>query len=214
MGLTTTPVPPAPGGSSGGSGGSRLVLAVLRSTYFSSVMWAAFLLMSWIVVYGNLVSQTWGIGTFASITERIEGKADDYMPNTPFFDAEGKPTVLAYAGSPAGRLMHMLPAGLWSVIAPLQLSPTFRAKHRTAHRRLGRLFILMSISISLGIVAIVRSGVSHLRKSAIVDAGLLVLAAYFLVTGLLATVYARQRRYTDHRVWILRHVAMGYSAHL
>lgn len=55
----------------------------------------------------------------------------------------------------AGRFMHMLPAGLWSVIAPLQLSPTFRAKHRTTHRRLGRLFILMSTSISLGVVPIV-----------------------------------------------------------
>ncbi|CAM9915481.1 unnamed protein product, partial [Hapterophycus canaliculatus] len=56
--------------------------------------------------------------------------------------------------------MHILPAGLWSVIAPLQMSPSFRAKHRTAHRRLGRLFIMMSVSISLGIVAIVRSGAS------------------------------------------------------
>ncbi|CAM9434853.1 unnamed protein product [Scytosiphon promiscuus] len=136
------------------------------------------------------------------------------MPNTPLFDAEGKPTFLAYDRTPVGRFMHILPAGLWSVIAPLQLSPTFRAKHRTAHRRLGRLFILMSISMSFGIVAIVRSGASFVRKSAIVDAGLLLFAAYFLVTGLLATVRARQRRYADHRVWVLRHVAMGYSAHV
>lgn len=84
------------------------------------------------------------------------------------FDIEpiSPPTLLAHvSAATAGRFMHMLPAGLWSVIAPLQLSPTFRAKHRTAHRRLGRLFIIMSVSISLGVVAIVRSGASFLRQS-------------------------------------------------
>ncbi|CAN0506718.1 unnamed protein product, partial [Ectocarpus sp. 8 AP-2014] len=54
--------------------------------------------------------------------------------------------------------MHILPAGLWSVVAPLQLSPSFRAKHRTAHRRLGRLFIFMSVSMAVGVVPIVLSG--------------------------------------------------------
>lgn len=53
--------------------------------------------------------------------------------------------------------MHILPAGLWSVITPLQLSPTFRSKHRTAHRRLGRLFIFMSASMSFGLVPLVLS---------------------------------------------------------
>ena len=54
--------------------------------------------------------------------------------------------------------MHILPAGLWSVIAPMQLSPTFRSEHRTAHRRMGRLFIAMSVCISFGLVPIVMSG--------------------------------------------------------
>lgn len=57
--------------------------------------------------------------------------------------------------------MHILPAGLWSVIAPLQLSPTFRANHHTAHRRLGRLFIFMSISISFGLVPIIMNKTKH-----------------------------------------------------
>lgn len=60
--------------------------------------------------------------------------------------------------------MHILPAGLWSVIAPLQLSPTFRTKHRTAHRRLGRLFIFMSASMSFGLVPLVLSGASKVRE--------------------------------------------------
>lgn len=61
--------------------------------------------------------------------------------------------------------MHILPAGLWSVIAPLQLSPTFRARHHTAHRRLGRLFIFMSASIAIGVVPLIVSGASLFRRS-------------------------------------------------
>lgn len=65
----------------------------------------------------------------------------------------------------AGRFMHILPAGLWSVVAPLQLSPGFRARHRTAHRRLGRLFIFMSASIAFGVVPLIVNGASMFRRS-------------------------------------------------
>lgn len=63
-----------------------------------------------------------------------------------------------------GRVMHILPAGLWSAIAPLQVSPRFRSNHRTAHRRMGRLFIAMSVSISIGIVPIITSGATILYQ--------------------------------------------------
>ena len=66
-----------------------------------------------------------------------------------------------------GRFMHILPAGLWSVIAPMQLSPTFRSKHRTAHRRMGRLFIAMSVSMSIGIVPIVIRGANKLDEQTV-----------------------------------------------
>lgn len=69
-----------------------------------------------------------------------------------------------YRAAIVGRLMHILPAGLWSAIAPLQLSPTFRLRHCTAHRRLGRLFIAMSVSISIGVVPIITSGATILYQ--------------------------------------------------
>ncbi|CAN0001710.1 unnamed protein product [Ectocarpus sp. 4 AP-2014] len=207
--------------------GRRLMLGVLEHRRFSTAMWSMLMLMSFIMVVHNLVLQTWGIGTFPSITSRrIEAQGEQgFYRSTPLFDAEGKPSFLAYARTPAGRVMHILPAGLWSVIAPLQLSPSFRAKHRTAHRRLGRLFIFMSISISLGLVPLVLSGApttpasrTTLGPSALIDSrdgrGALLFAGYFLVTGLLAVHHARNKRFADHRVWILRHVAMGYSVHL
>ncbi|CAB1096872.1 unnamed protein product [Ectocarpus sp. CCAP 1310/34] len=107
--------------------------------------------------------------------------------------------------------MHILPAGLWSVIAPQQLSPSFRAKHRTAHRRLGRLFILMSVSIALGLVPLVLSvapttpaSKTTLGPSALIvdwsdGRESLVFSGYFLVTGLLAVHHARNKGFADHR---------------
>ncbi|CBJ26364.1 conserved unknown protein [Ectocarpus siliculosus] len=183
--------------------------------WLSKAIWSLFLLLSCIMVFHNVVLRSWGIGSFASITTQVVRQGEQgFFRSTPLYDAEGKPSFLAYARTPAGRFMHILPAGLWSVIAPLQLNPSFRAKHRTAHRRLGRLFIFMSVSMALGVVPIVLSGASLIRRSVAVDGGLFTLAAYFLATGVLAATHARSKRFADHRIWILRHVAMGYAAHV
>eukprot|EP00752_Nemacystus_decipiens_P002559 g2400.t1 len=178
-------------------------------------MWWMFLLLSSVMVFFNVYLQHWGIGTLDSVSRWVEqrGEAGCY-DSTPFIDAQGKPSILEYARSPAGRLMHILPAGLWSVIAPLQLSPTLRARHPAAHRRLGRLFMFMSASIAIGVFPLIVSGASSFRRSAFVDGSMFAFAAYFLGTGLLAVQCARRKRFSDHRVWILRHVAMGYSVHL
>ncbi|CAM9434781.1 unnamed protein product [Scytosiphon promiscuus] len=197
------------------SSGRRLVPKVLGHPWFDTAIWSIFLLMSLIMVGHNVLLQTWGIGSFASITARIERMGDDtYLRRTPLIDAEGRPAFLQYARTPAGRFMHILPAGLWSVIAPLQISPSFRAKHRTAHRRLGRFFIFMSVSIALGIVPIALVGVNEPGHS-VVKAGFVVaISAYFLGAGLLAVCHARNKKFADHRTWMLRHVAAGYSVHL
>lgn len=54
------------------------------------------------------------------------------------------------------RFLHIFPAGLWSLIAPLQLSERFRSKNRTAHRYLGRFFVAMSMSIGIGLIPLVQ----------------------------------------------------------
>ncbi|CAM9951603.1 unnamed protein product [Ectocarpus sp. 12 AP-2014] len=206
------PIPTSGGGQPAGE--RLMMLGVLKHRRFSTAIWSMLMLLSFIMVGHNLVLQTWGIGTFPSITRRIEAQGEQgFYKSTPLFDAEGKPSFLAYARTPAGRFMHILPAGLWSVIAPLQLNPSFRAKHRTAHRRLGRLFIFMSVSISLGLIPLVLN-VAPKTPDSRGGSGALLFAGYFLVTGLLAVHHARNKRFAHHRVWMLRHVAMGYSVHM
>eukprot|EP00904_Undaria_pinnatifida_P011405 jgi/Undpi1/7395/HiC_scaffold_22.g09868.m1 len=174
------------------------------------------LIMSAIMVAHNVVLRSWGIGSFASVDRQyLKMTEDGYFDSSPIVDPDGKPSFLRYARTPVGRFMHILPAGLWSVIAPMQLSPTFRSKHRTAHRRMGRLFIAMSVSMSIGIVPIVIRGANKLDEQTVpFQAVMLALTAYFLVAALLAVYHARGKRMAKHRVWILRHIAMGYSVHL
>ncbi|CAM9434711.1 unnamed protein product [Scytosiphon promiscuus] len=193
----------------------RLMLGILGHPWFNTTIWWIFMTMSLIMLAHNLLLRSWGIGTFASETARLERQGEEGMFNSgPLVDAEGKPSFLQYARMPAGRFMHILPAGLWSVIAPLQISPSFRAKHRTAHCRLGRLFMFMSVSIALGVVPIVRSGASKFGHSVFEGTVVLACALYFLVVGLIAVRQARNRKFASHRVWMLRHVAMGYSVHM
>ncbi|CAN0376057.1 unnamed protein product, partial [Ectocarpus sp. 8 AP-2014] len=71
----------------------------------------------------------------------------------------------------------------------------------------------MSVSISLGLVPLVLSLASTTPDSRD-GRGALLFAGYFLVVGLLAVHHARNKRFADHRVWMLRHVAMGYSVHM
>ncbi|CAN0143557.1 unnamed protein product [Ascophyllum nodosum] len=191
----------------------------LGNTRLRAAVWCLFLVMTCSMVGHNVILASWGIGTFPSITRRIEmkGKSGDFA-STPLIDANGLPTLLRYAKAPAARFLHILPAGLWSVIAPLQLSRTFRSKFRTAHRYLGRLFVTMSLSIGIGLIPILRMD-EHLPVRPIprtrIDAALTLLcAAYFIWTALLAINHARNKRIAEHRVWMLRHVAMGYTVHL
>ncbi|CAN0444644.1 unnamed protein product [Ascophyllum nodosum] len=166
---------------------------------------------------GSMVGQyvifsSWAIGTFPFITRWIETLgARGVFAKTPFVDAKGLPSLLRYADYPAMRFLHIFPAGLWSLIAPLQLSERFRSKNRTAHRYLGRFFVAMSMSIGIGLIPLVQMDKDRPHVN---GAMVLLSAAYFLSTALLAINHARNKRFSEHRVWMLRHVAIGYSVHL
>ncbi|CAM9174680.1 unnamed protein product [Laminaria digitata] len=78
---------------------------------------------------------------------------------------------------------------------------------------MGRLFIAMSVSIAIGVVPILTSGATIMYQ-VFAKVMVLVLTASFLGAGLLSFYHARNKRIAQHRVWILRHVAMGYTVHL
>lgn len=185
------------------------------SPRFHKAMRILFIILSGIVAVSFLLLNTWAIGTYPAADRHIL-RLDrlGILAHTPFVDADGRPSFLRYASSPVGRFLHVAPVGLWSVFAPFMVNVKFRNKHRALHRRMGRVFIAMSVAIAIGIPFLIYQRVTKVHYGFLHGAAMMALTAYFLVTALVAIYYARQKRYDQHRTWIIRHVAVGYSAHV
>lgn len=97
---------------------------------------------------------------------------------------------------------HVFFALIMVVGGPLQLMPQLRNRFRTAHRWLGRMYILTAILIALDGLTMVwtRGAVGGLLQHIAIS----VQAVYMVVFALLALHYARQRDFVKHRQWAIR----------
>jgi uncharacterized membrane protein len=103
---------------------------------------------------------------------------------------------------------HVLFGSLALVAAMFQVWPWFRQHHQTAHRRIGRVYVLAG-ALPAGIVGLILGVATpfgpFIRVSNVMMA-LLWLA--FTVTGF---AMARRGRYAEHRRWMIRSFALAYS---
>jgi len=115
---------------------------------------------------------------------------------------------------------HIAPAAIWSAIAPFQLHPNWRDRHRTLHRLLGYLFLATALPIACGVLIIVDRKLTFGHsfpelppQNLWTDSGyppfLTLLACWFAGTVLYAIYLARHKRYMQHRIWMIRHIAGG-----
>ncbi|WP_064745473.1 DUF2306 domain-containing protein [Pseudonocardia acaciae] len=89
-----------------------------------------------------------------------------------------------------------------------QVWPWFRTRFRAAHRWIGRAYFFLGIFP--GGIAVL--GVSVVSTTGFVSSvGNTMLALGWLVTGVAGYRAARQRRFADHRAWMLRSVALTTS---
>ena len=140
--------------------------------------------------------------------------------------------VTKYAKHFAVCASHVLPASGWCAIAPFQLHPSARAKFPRAHRVLGRVFFALGTSMIYGYWLINRRGLhfhatdfptisQNDKMSLWIDYARLGVtfvqfehasAAWFFYTLSRAYVaVAFRRNFTEHRIWVWRHVAAGLS---
>ena len=103
---------------------------------------------------------------------------------------------------------HVLFASVALLIAPLQVWPWFRGRYRNAHRILGRVYVFGGVLPAglLGLVIGARGSFGPMVRVSNVLLSLLWLA--FTMT---AYRRARQRRYDEHRKWIIRSFALTVS---
>ncbi len=114
-----------------------------------------------------------------------------------------------YAGHPLIRFTHILPSGVWSLCGALQLSPRARASYPHLHRLSGRLMLISAVLVAVGYIALEAAGLATGQEEGESTASMRVLMVWFVVTGWMAWVKARGRRYKEHRAWALRHIASG-----
>lgn len=119
-----------------------------------------------------------------------------FLEQMPRFDAR-----------PALTALHVIPAALFMLLAPLQLSQRIRQRRPQWHRRAGRALVAVSLSIGLSgiVIGIVMPFGGAFERNVSVIIGVLFL--YALGLGVLRV---RQQRIAEHRRWMLRMLALGF----
>ncbi len=119
------------------------------------------------------------------------------------------PAMLHHAlARPVALYLHIGLAPVALALLPLQFSRRLRRRLPALHRRAGRLYavcVLLSGLASLSLAATTEAG-------PVAGMGLGTLALVWLASTALAVVYARQRRFAQHRAWMIRSAALTLAA--
>ena len=120
--------------------------------------------------------------------------------------AAGAALDTGFAGHAKLTLTHILPAAVFFVLMPIQFLPSVRRNHPRWHRWSGRL--LIALGAVIGATALVMSYVTPVG-GANESAATTLFAVLFLMSLAIGLQKARQRRFAEHRRWMLR--AFGVS---
>jgi hypothetical protein len=172
-------------------------------------------------------------GVANSHLNRVVERFDILQPPVP------TETITKYLNRTSIVFLHQLPAGIWSLLVPIQLLGGYRNSSsnssgvpRRVHRYLGYIFFAMVPLITLGLAMILGQGLTFegdysretiysastnaspllLLAVKLLNTLLAILGIYFLATGLTAMwfiVRQQQRNIRKHKIWIYRHVAAG-----
>jgi uncharacterized membrane protein len=144
----------------------------------------------------------WGLGALACIGLALFSYR--YIVGLAF----GIPLILGNALSKPWLYLHVAGASTALMIAPVQLLPALRRKGRPWHRWLGRIYV---VSCLLGGVG---GFVSAFGSTAgpIATAGFATLAVLWIFANSMGWYCATQRRFAEHRRWMIYSFAMTFGA--
>jgi uncharacterized membrane protein len=113
---------------------------------------------------------------------------------------------VGFARHMALTLMHILPGGLFLVLAPLQFMPSIRQKHLQFHRWMGRVLVICGLII--GVSALVMSYKMNIGGPNETAATTL-FAIVFLICLIKAYLHIRRKEVERHREWMIRAFGVG-----
>lgn len=136
----------------------------------------------------------------------IAGRLTSDIPNLRNGTVPDQPFGRNYVEHPWPAYLHIVPGLIYLLGAPFQLSPRFRRRHLTLHRRLGRALIACgSFSVILAFVI----GISHPFGGWTEGAATVAFGLWFLGCLFAAFAAARRRDFGQHRRWMIRAFAVG-----
>jgi hypothetical protein len=113
-------------------------------------------------------------------------------------------------GAPFYHLLHFLPAAIWAIVLPFQVTECARKRWPWMHRVCGRIFLACSLMLGLSSFMFLFFKTTFSEE----EVYLWFLSIAFLVTGWLAYTNAAARRIQEHTVWITRHIGSGMVIYL
>lgn len=105
-------------------------------------------------------------------------------------------------------VVHVICGSVAILVCGFQVWPWFRRKHPGPHRRLGRWYVFAGV-LPAGLTGLVIGATSPFGPVARVSN--VMLAALWLITTLIGWRMARQRRFAEHRRWMIRSFALTLS---
>jgi uncharacterized membrane protein len=111
-----------------------------------------------------------------------------------------------FARHMALTLIHILPGGLFLILAPLQFLPSIRQKHLQLHRWMGRVLVVCGLII--GVSALIMSYTMSIGGPNETAATTL-FAIVFLYCLIKAYRHIRRKEVARHREWMIRAFGVG-----
>lgn len=128
-----------------------------------------------------------------------------FIPPGPEWFLEQMPR---YDSRPLLTALHVVPSFLFLSLLLAQLSPTLRRRRPRVHRWLGRGLVALGIPIGLsGLVMGVVMPFGGLPETAAIA----LFGSGFLFSLFMGVLRVRQRRWAEHRYWMLHMVALAFA---
>ena len=151
---------------------------------------------------GRSARALWGLGAVLSVGVALFSYR--YLPQ---YGAQA-PAILGNALSRPWLYLHVAGAATALLIAPIQLLPGLRRQGRPWHRWLGRTYVVACLLGGVGGL------VSAFGSTAgpVATAGFASLAVCWIVANIMGWRRATQRRFAEHRRWMIYSFAMTFAA--
>jgi uncharacterized membrane protein YozB (DUF420 family) len=128
----------------------------------------------------------------------------------------GGPAVLPddhrFAGFPLPLVVHILGAATFALLGILQFVPGFRRRHRTWHRRAGRVLAVAGVLVAISALWLTLVYEAQAGTGDLLYVLRLVFASAMIACLLLGITAIRRRDVPAHRAWMIRAYAIGLGA--